>query len=203
MRAKFVNENIKFERGQDPRKTMNIGKDRTLPPKELKVEIFSRIWPKIKDDPFFLDKVDQEELGQELDGFVETIIDAWGVKKPSQLDDRHFREYWKDIFMNESVNFERGQNPKSAMEIGGVDFSEDIQNFLDQKEEEIKLALKGKTVKARIYDPIKGGTHWGSIYVPEVRNVSFNGSDAIIWFIDEAGDVQRIDTHPGEKIFIS
>ena len=101
------------------------------------------------------------------------------------------------------VNFERGQNPKSAMGIGGVDFSVDIQNFLDQKVEEIKLALKGKTVKAKIYDSIKGGTHWGTIYVPEVRNVSFNDSEAIIWFIDEAGDVQRIDTHPGEKIFIS
>jgi hypothetical protein len=98
MRAQFVNENIKFERGQDPKKGLNVGMDRKLPKKELQEVVVSKIWSDIKGDPFFTDKVDNEELRQELEQFVDVIIDEFRIERPSELETAHFREYWNDIF---------------------------------------------------------------------------------------------------------
>ena len=99
MRAVFVNENIEFERTGDPKKGLNVGRDRKMSGKELERAIVANIWPKISEDPFYLDKVSgKEELRQELEGWVNTIVDMWEVQRPSELGSRHFREYWKDIF---------------------------------------------------------------------------------------------------------
>lgn len=99
MRAVFVNENIEFERTRDPMKGLNVGRDRKLPKKELEKAIIAKIWPRISDDVHFLGKVSgKEELRQELEQWVEIIVEEFQIERPSELGYVHFREYWDDIF---------------------------------------------------------------------------------------------------------
>jgi len=96
--TKSIKEDVNFERGQDPIKGLDIGMDRKLPKLELRNAIIEKIWPKVKNNPLFTEKVIGEELRQELETWTEVIIDEFGIERPSELGFDHFREYWNDIF---------------------------------------------------------------------------------------------------------
>lgn len=94
-----IDESVKFERTREPMKGLNVGRDRKLPKRELEKVIMANIWPRISDDVHFLGKVSgKEELRQELEQWIEIIVDEFQIERPSELGYVHFKEYWDDIF---------------------------------------------------------------------------------------------------------
>ena len=140
MRAKFVNEEIRFERGKDPKEELNIGRDR-------KIQKGDRVEVEYKGEKFTVTALDDEERtkGRVM---VRSGQDFYGGREP-EYETRIFREFnfiddagdicyaegqmswdnqgnevwnfvvpeWKSAVL-ESVNFERGQDPKEALNIG-------------------------------------------------------------------------------------
>lgn len=45
-------------------------------------------------------------------------------------------------------NFERGQDPKSSMEIGGINFGEEFNNYYNKWYNNIKSSIEGKNIIA-------------------------------------------------------
>jgi hypothetical protein len=94
-----INESVKFERGQDPMKGLDVGRDRKMPKEELKKAIIGKIWPRISGDAYFVGKVSgKHELWEELENWTDVIIDSFQIERPSELGYPHFKEYWGDIF---------------------------------------------------------------------------------------------------------
>jgi hypothetical protein len=140
MRAKFVNEDIRFERGKDPKEELNIGRDR-------KVKKGDKIPVNYKGKEYIVTAASDES---EYRGRVMTRSGGygWGGREP-EYESRTFKEVlvydkngnickaeakeWWDNEGNtiwpweigeyekpvlESVNFERGKDPKKALNIG-------------------------------------------------------------------------------------
>ena len=152
MRARFVYENIEFERGRNPRKSMDIGvavENRN--PERMKAN-FENAFPMFRghtgslhgakgDWTTYTASARNPKDGLEIEDRKEDILDwfnkytDYDVVKWESGFDRRFHPWgdpknpleWDQQFtvhlgynenIRESYNFERGQDPKSAMEIG-------------------------------------------------------------------------------------
>jgi hypothetical protein len=117
-----LNESVNFERGQDPMKAMNIGKDRKIKEGD-KFEAYDIKKRKmVKVEAYHDEELRSDEPGQSY-RFVEIEID--GRNWFATFDFNHncwvkgaFDAWGADL--DEAVNFERGKNPFRAMEIGTI-----------------------------------------------------------------------------------
>ena len=94
MRAKTIN----FERGADIKRSANLGINRKMPDDLLRIELFNKIWPKVRLDPFFLEDGDEEFIKKELEDLISTLIEEGLAERPSDVDESVFREYWTDVY---------------------------------------------------------------------------------------------------------
>ena len=74
----------------------------------------------------------------------------------------------------ENLEFERGQDPKKVLELGGIDYSSEILSYLDSMEERIRRDIEGKTVRASLYNPKEGGTDIGVVTLAKIISIDFN-----------------------------
>lgn len=56
MRAQTVN----FERGEDPKKSLRIGRNRPIGDQQLVDTVFSNVWDELKDDPKFAKEMEDD-----------------------------------------------------------------------------------------------------------------------------------------------
>lgn len=118
--------------------------------------------------------------------------------------------------VNEDINFERGQNPKATMELGGVNYQGEFDKLFDVWMKELKK-LKGKTITGDI------NKHWmdsnysmqddlrkRSVKVNEIDNFphvhSTGGGRAVSWMIffdgEEEGKKFRYSMLLNQKLYV-
>ena len=150
-----VKENINFERGGDPKKAMGIGMDAvTYRPTEI-------VWGSTKNIKEYNNDIADYKIKEILSSpskFVKedprmVLLKRWDSKGLTRsLSLRYLRSssskykyiYWEGKYypihlpLEESINFERGQDPKSAMGIGvqGI-FLEKLNNLLLKDRDDI------------------------------------------------------------------
>lgn len=138
MKAKLVNENLEFKRGQDPKDAMDIGIHSNIQ-KFFKWLEWDFQFRKNKPEYYFgyvnIGPVDINEpafFNSEVDDGYERFIRDWkrylpALKKinryiisPPNYDETiiYDEEILKSNRVLESLDFERGQDPKDAMDIG-------------------------------------------------------------------------------------
>jgi hypothetical protein len=127
MRAKLVNENISFERGKDPRKSMGIGVEGLINSTVWSLNLLPDLYQIVGHDwdylghPILIAKVKDPIMYPEKSHVAATDIPGIAIQhSPNELQaysdiKDKIKEY---VQKNESVNFERGQDPKTAMSIG-------------------------------------------------------------------------------------
>lgn len=139
MKAKFVHESVKFERGRDPKRVMDIG----INPIKLQPVVYTHpVYGSMLTEP--------EEVHAHFGDFESyqnwnylTLDNEW--KSPDdlmgnwvQVEDKVYKvPNWEELSikrtekekLKESVKFERGKDPKTAMDIG---IEGDIRNRWDQ-----------------------------------------------------------------------
>ncbi len=140
MRARKVHEAVNFERGQDPKSAMGIGKvedlkkiDKWVNPPDTR-HYYTAIedgyyegslvvvYESIDATPTHYSAVTMDSDGRIREGnFVESPEMAWIDAKARIRMENHRRETGYYDAMGESVNFERGRDPKQAMGIGVID----------------------------------------------------------------------------------
>lgn len=136
MRAKRVNENISFERDQEPKKSLKIGSGRyKYPPQDIEFSSGSsdsgtaKISCRIKG------------LRPRWYGMWYGSGDFSGLLKNEIVEFLNSPEI-KDLFaqklnkvfgVNEAQNFERGQDPKKSMGLGINDYEDYVRIKLQQK----------------------------------------------------------------------
>lgn len=115
MRAKSVNENIEFERGKDPKEILEIGEYR---PEKLKEKIL-QMGPEI---------ASKTEMGWMVTHNIDSGRIDWNYPFFYALTPEGVRALYLQIMevvkQNESLDFERGLNPKKVMDIGLSKFAE-------------------------------------------------------------------------------
>jgi len=145
MKAQYVYENIEFERGLEPKKSMNIGREYLLK-KSFKSEREAGLWVMnnigivtnfeyTKDTPikiegdFYTYTVLSNNLPKKLVKYFNEWADSVRINGHISYD-RHllFQNFKAGLnipgyniipaYKNESLDFERGQEPKDAMGIG-------------------------------------------------------------------------------------
>lgn len=131
MKAQFVSENMDFERGVDPKKTMGVGmlnKDISdYNKKQLEdyfIDILPLLFPDVKDfRELLLNRADGYLNSKSTDivfNFSENkLIDYKFIRtfNPYKLYSDYIRGlYPDDVF--ENLDFERGQEPKDALQVG-------------------------------------------------------------------------------------
>lgn len=142
MRAKFVNEDIRFERGADPKKLLDIGRNRKI----RKGDRFEVTYNGEKYTVTALDDEQEEKhrvcvrSGQDFFGGREPEYETRTTKTVNFIDDEggicyaEARQWWDNQgnevwdfevpgyenpkLVKENVNFERGRDPKEAINIG-------------------------------------------------------------------------------------
>ena len=170
MRAKQVNEIQKFERGQDPKAAMDIGLTALIQNKipEIK-QRDEKSWKCMNSNPRFNTQTGTLTIytypGDDCSDYFEGLLDNMGIGKFLELSYADETEYEFEI-KNEyqpvnEVNFERGQDPKAAMDIGGIDLvndysdkieeiKSDVEDIKRQRSEEwkdfVRKTLVGKTI---------------------------------------------------------
>jgi hypothetical protein len=115
--------------------------------------------------------------------------------------------------INELQDFERGLDPRATMEIGGINFNQKFNDFVDQWEISIEKTLVGKTITAKMkkFWTEKGGRSMEGrlqkqtiklaeidISMPE----SFQGSNMFFNSYLTAEDGQRYEMDLNQKIYI-
>jgi len=141
MRAKKVNENVNFERGGDPKRSMGIGLSKIIFDKWTEFQLqpgigsinieesFNRNWhltlhvSLFPGSPSKANKLAKEYFGDYLnDGYNFKGGEIKIIIKPEYVNDfiKAYNMRYPDwpIGVNESVNFERGGDPKKSMGIG-------------------------------------------------------------------------------------
>ncbi len=124
MKARFVNESIDFERGVDPKNAMGIGllgKDMKDMSREEQEEYIISCLPILFPNGFkgLVSHDGENWLNPDATGIISDFL---SVKKthpyisPYQLVANYLVS--KAMKIKESANFERGKDPKTAMEIG-------------------------------------------------------------------------------------
>lgn len=133
MRAQYIFENIKFERGQDPKEAMNIGDYNAR-----KKKIISKI---LKFSP---ELANNYKGKLPYDMFINKNNMTWDIKVLNQITNNeliNFLTYLQSQNIKESQNFERNKEPKVAMNIGDLVLREAqrkrklLQPFIDAAEE--------------------------------------------------------------------
>lgn len=127
MRAKLVNENIDFKRGQDPKDTMDIGARKMIDEVTWSLNLMPDLYEIVGHDwdylghPILVAKLKDPIMNRNKSHVAVTDIPGINV----QHSPNEFQAYSdiKDkikayVRKNESVNFERGRDPKSAMDVG-------------------------------------------------------------------------------------
>jgi 2'-5' RNA ligase len=120
---KTISENVQFRRGLDPKKALDIGKDRILPHNELISRGTKKIFPEVFQwlkDSGALEKysLSEDDVRNEIEEFLETIVEMWGLERLSQIEVGVFKEYWKDVHAGESINEWKGPKDNNAIEEG-------------------------------------------------------------------------------------
>jgi hypothetical protein len=97
MRAKTVN----FERGEDPMKTMSIGKHREMSGQQLIDQVFDNIYDELKDDPKF-SKEDHITLKDDIYSWILAMIEdenlgETGKMSPDEITADQYRNFYEDI----------------------------------------------------------------------------------------------------------
>lgn len=137
MKAQYVYENVRFERGKDPKSSMDVGlrsnairiKDLlrwsskfqdVVPMADSQAMTFLE-WPergtRMYATSVILDETDPESGEYRLDSIIRSkrpII----YRNKIFIPDNEFGGHYTPHDLNESIRFERGQNPKEAMKIG-------------------------------------------------------------------------------------
>jgi len=127
MKAKLVNENINFERGQDPKSSMDIGASRMIDEVVWSQNILPSIEEVVGFDMDFMGhkilvtKIKEPIANQYLP--YRGVTDIPGIFVGQQPSEKAVYDMIKSqiieyVKTNESVNFERGQDPKDSMSIG-------------------------------------------------------------------------------------
>jgi len=115
MRAKRVDENIKFQRGKDPKETLELGEYR---PEKMKEKIL-QMGPGIAAQTDMGWAVTQNRHGSPIE---------WNYQFFNALIPEGIRVLYSQMMevlkQNESLDFERGLNPKKVMDIGLSKFAE-------------------------------------------------------------------------------
>ena len=96
-------QTVSFERGEDPKKSMGIGKDRPIGGQQLVDTVFDNIWSKLENDPRFKNE-DPIVMKDDVYGWVLAMVegpdsDEIPVQDPNSYDlsaDRYL-EYWDEI----------------------------------------------------------------------------------------------------------
>jgi len=144
MRARSVNENVNFERGQNPKEAMGIG-----PYSQTKFDSFDeavdfayRYFPAItgyEDDSVFgEDTFFTADALTKLVPFLSNMeIGSHKSMSYAKFPGALYRKLKEEGFprVNENVNFERTGNPKAGMDIGGTKLSYIRKEISDQAKE--------------------------------------------------------------------
>jgi hypothetical protein len=115
--------------------------------------------------------------------------------------------------INEVQHFERGQDPKAAMNIGGINFNQKFNDFVDEWKASIEKALVGKTITATMKKfwmekggrPMEGKFQKQTIKLAEIdisMPQSFTGSNMFFNSYLTAEDEQRYEMDLNQKIWI-
>jgi hypothetical protein len=124
----IVRENINFERGLDPKRSMKIGLTYVDEmPTNIDVDKKGKIIPN-KDGKFFLFLIKEFDISYKFvrkDSEGAPLINYWGtydnirifLRRGWSISDRMLPGYLRNG-LKESVNFERGIEPKQSMDIG-------------------------------------------------------------------------------------
>jgi hypothetical protein len=110
----------------------------------------------------------------------------------------------------EVQNFERGQDPKAAMDLGGIKFTTQLYEFVNQWEENIQKTLQGRTITAVMRelksDGNEGATKKQTITVKEIDNIytlGYMGENNSNWHIVIIADnKKRYNFFLDQKIYI-
>ena len=140
IRARCIYENIRFERGKDPKTAMGIGNKDAQLIEKLRNLGYTFHWKEVPISIVIEDNDDVEELFQWENNIGEQLIlykldlehrTFYELQLRHKFDTPGHTEYFqnKDIMdpdkvwyyhnrFNESINFERGQDPYAALDIG-------------------------------------------------------------------------------------
>jgi 2'-5' RNA ligase len=109
-----VRETVNFERGQESKKSMGIGRHRPIGGQQLVDVVFDNVWSEVKDDPKFKD----EDLIEFKDHVYEWVLAMAEDPDTGQIpvqDPNHsifsadrFHEYWDEINMGSDEHTYRG-----------------------------------------------------------------------------------------------
>lgn len=132
MRAKRVNENIKFQRGTDPKETLELGEHR---PEKLMEKII-KMGPAIAAQTDMGWAVTQNRYGSGIE---------WNYQFLNALIPEGIRALYHQMMdvlkQNESLDFERGKDPKESLKIGLGQYSLSNKEFRDKLDKEIYDAI--------------------------------------------------------------
>jgi len=109
---KIVRENINFERGDDPKKSMRIGSHRELEGQHLIDSIFANIYPELRDDPKFSGR-DYYQFHDDVYNWIVAMVedpDTGEIKTmwPGHITAELFREFWDEIYLESEEPTYRG-----------------------------------------------------------------------------------------------
>jgi hypothetical protein len=202
MKAKKVYEALEFERGKDPKKTMRIGKSNLLRPGAILKVIHKLPVISLPVGAFMLieDTFQPDERGIEISWRrLNKKLDYWegpgiftGLVYITYTDFYDNLDFVK-FNIDESVNFERGKDPKESLNLGLV-------NFIREELRRIGLT---REVSIPIVSP-SGGVSIGKTYqftdenmanMAEYRDYD-NGEDTLT-LLDSEENLEHLEG-PGE-----
>lgn len=178
MRAITVNESQEFERGRDPKKTLGLGFHELIEKQVDKIVDLDHSkpggWSCTYEANYDRDEgvlVISTYPGDSCSTYLKSILDELGIGQffkswYSYPDEYAFQlkaKYKKNV--NEAQEFERGKDPKRALDIGGINLHNSYEDNLndlrmqidankmyanEEWEEYIRKVLAGKTITAKM-----------------------------------------------------
>jgi hypothetical protein len=112
--------------------------------------------------------------------------------------------------INEVQDFERGIDPRASMDLGGIKFTTQLYEFVNQWEENVQKTLIGRTITAVMTELKSGGnegrTKKQTVTVKEIDNIytlGYMGEENSNWHIVIiADDKKRYNFSLDQKIYI-
>ena len=195
----YVKESLDFERGQDPREAMNIGKHKI--PK--KGEFFTA-WDRFRKEMTTVQAIQDAETGDDFyeeHDLIDGELSYNSVEQPEWWTEAIYPDRGSNFAVNfkgkgweidnmplpeeddddklypinsvkESLDFERGQDPKTSMGIGIMaNIEEDIEKY-DRIQDGVQYAKNieyqfplGKEIKNLIPERLFGSVGWGNFHL--------------------------------------
>ena len=118
MKAQLVYENLDFERGRDPKKTIKDWNRQNLIDKIESLWDWSR-----ENDPYYISMNGVSQIEEMIyNALNDEGIGYWKDLSTKILEEfiSYLEENKRHVELNENIDFERGQDPKSAMDIGSI-----------------------------------------------------------------------------------